>query len=112
MDVVRQTGLDVDRLDVDRVLLVFVAGVVAGHGVHVVTVDVKAGLRVLKGQRSKLQLCPKSEHPHILSPPPHSHTHVVVEEVWVVVLDAVVQDGDHHVLPRVAPLPRPHDVHV
>ena len=40
-----------------------------------------------------------------------THTYVVVYEVWVVPLDAVVQDGDHHILPCVASLPGTHDVH-
>lgn len=30
----------------------------------------------------------------------------------MVPFDAVIQDGHHHVFTRVAPLPRPHDVHV
>ena len=39
-------------------------------------------------------------------------THVVLLEVGVVLLDPVVQDGDHHALPREALLPRPLGVEV
>lgn len=50
--------------------------------------------------------------PHSRPTRAYIHTHVVLKEVRVVPLDAVVQYGHHHVFARVAPLPRPHDVHV
>ena len=40
-----------------------------------------------------------------------SPTYVVLGQVGVVSLDAVIQDGDHHVPAGVAPLPRRHHVH-
>lgn len=39
-------------------------------------------------------------------------TYVIRGQVGVIPLYAVVQDGDHHVLPRVASLPRRLDVHL
>ena len=39
-------------------------------------------------------------------------TYIVLDEVRVVPLYAVVQYGDHHILPSVAPPPSPHHIHV
>lgn len=41
-----------------------------------------------------------------------AHTHVVLHQIRVGSLDAVVQDGHHDVLSRVASLPGSFDVHV
>lgn len=39
-------------------------------------------------------------------------THVVLHQIRMCPLDAIIQDGDHYVLPRVAPLPGTFDIHV
>ena len=46
-----------------------------------------------------------------LREPGQDSTYVVWGQVGVVSLYAVIQDGDYHVLSRVAPLPRRLDVH-
>lgn len=39
-------------------------------------------------------------------------TYIVLSQVRVVPLDAIVQDGDHHILASVAPLPGCLNVHL
>jgi len=66
----------------------------------------------------RLQLCLyaeilcKSTHHEAQPQPDQPLAHVVLQEVGVVPLYAVVQDGDHHVFAGVAPLPGCQDVHL
>lgn len=60
------------------------------------------------------RLCPGSEIVPKFPPSPGTGrpTHVVLQQVGVVPLYPVVEDGDHHVPARVAPLPGGEDVHL
>lgn len=40
------------------------------------------------------------------------NTYIILGQIWVVPLDAVIQDGDHHILAGVAPLPSCENVHL
>lgn len=51
---------------------------------------------------------PQPIHPQPVHPP----AYVVLQEVRVVPLYAVIEDGDHHIFAGVAPLPGCQDIHL
>lgn len=41
-----------------------------------------------------------------------TQTYIVLYEIWMVPLNPIIQDGNHHIFPCISSLPGTHDIHV
>lgn len=92
-------------------LPVLIAGCVSRLRVWVVVIEVIAGQGILgEGGGDMKGLLPAGRHEAAPTPAPQAH--VVGPEVWVVFLDAIIQDRDHDALARQPLAPDLQDVQV